>query len=84
MPASWPAYRLSRTLRISYLSEWRTNPLAVLPSCSPNCPSQYTTAVEPRGRANGSAEHLSSCGSGPVRTGAEKDGFMDSVDMQFL
>ena len=31
-----PAHLLSMTLRIWYFSEWRTRPLPVLPSCSPN------------------------------------------------
>ena len=39
-PASAPAHLLSMTLRISYFSECRTRPLPVLPSCSPNWPSQ--------------------------------------------
>ena len=46
------------TLRISYFSECLTRPLAVLPSCSPNWPSQYTIAVEPAGNAKGAAGSL--------------------------
>ena len=39
-PASAPAFVLSITERISYFSEWRTRPLAVLPSGVPKNASE--------------------------------------------
>ena len=46
-PESSPALVLSITERISYFSECRTRPLAVLPSGVPKNASEYTTAVLP-------------------------------------
>ena len=40
MPLSSPARVLSITDNTAYFSEWRISPLAVLPSMSPNWPSQ--------------------------------------------
>ena len=43
-PASRPALVLSMTDVISYRSDWRTSPFAVLPSISAKLPSQNTVA----------------------------------------
>ena len=44
-PASRPAFVLSMTDVISYRSDWRTSPFAVLPSISAKLPSQKTVAL---------------------------------------
>ena len=46
-PASSPDFSLSITERISYFSEWRTRPLAVLPSHG----AEVRFAVDDGGRA---------------------------------
>ena len=62
-PASRPAFVLSMTEVISYRSDWRTSPLAVLPSISAKLTSQKTVALRPRQTADG-RRHRSSWSRG--------------------